>query len=68
MITLQLTNDDAAFLQEQITSRVRQIENELVHTDKRALQAEIARDLERLERIHDRVAHAITLAESSVCV
>lgn len=66
MISLAFTNDDAAFLAEQLARRVGQVENELVHTDKRALQADIARDLERLERLHERVVHEITLAERPV--
>ncbi len=68
MITLQLTTDDAAFLAEQLASRVRHVENELVHTDKHEMQTEIARDLERLERLHARLAHAVALAQTKIAV
>lgn len=59
MITIQLTNDDATFLAEQLIERARHVENELVHTDKRSLQAAIARDLEHLEQLRDRVLRAV---------
>lgn len=68
MITIDLTNDDATFLGEQLANRCREVENELVHTDKRSLQAEIARDLERLERLHEQLVRTITLAKSPVAV
>lgn len=60
MVTLSFTQDDTKLLLEELTKRAIQVENELVHTDKRALQADIARDLRRLERIRDLVANALS--------
>jgi hypothetical protein len=68
MITLDLTTDDAALLREQLATRARQVEHELAHTDRRQLQREIAVDLERIERLRDRVDRALALEGSSVAV
>jgi len=65
MITLELTPDDGAFLAEQLKSQRRHIENELVHTDKRQMQAELARDLERINRLCDRVTLAMTTGHTA---
>jgi hypothetical protein len=64
MITLDLTTDDAALLREQLQARARQVELELAHTDRRQLQREIALDLERIERLRDRVERALALDAS----
>lgn len=68
MITLTLSKSDATFLATQLAERARHVENELVHTDKRALQADIARDLERIEGIRDRLTHALSLEELGIAV
>ncbi len=68
MITLELTHEDAKFLDDQLRRQLERVEDELVHTDKRAMQADIARDLEHLARIHKRLAHAVELAEAPVDV
>lgn len=62
MISFDLTEEDATFLREQLAIRARAAENELVHTDKRSLQADLARDLARLEQLRDRVAGLLGLA------
>jgi F0F1-type ATP synthase membrane subunit b/b' len=64
MITLDLTTDDAALLREQLQARARQVEHELAHTDRRQLQREIAQDLERIERLRERVERALALEAS----
>ena len=66
MISVELQHDDAAFLREQLGIRLREVENELIHTEKRSMQADIARDLERLQRLHDHVARVLGGAESNV--
>ncbi len=53
---------------EHLIKHARHVENELVHTDKRALQSDIARDLERLERLRDRVKNALDLTPSNAAV
>ena len=64
MITLELTKEDATFLENQLASRTQQVENELVHTDKRQMQADIARDLKRLEQLCERLKRALALEDS----
>ncbi len=59
MINLDLTQNDAVFLQDQLAKRARQMENELVHTDKRSMQADLARDLEQLERLQRHVGRLL---------
>lgn len=68
MIHFELTADEAKFLAAQLADRRRHIENELVHTDKRSMQADIARDLERVEVLYDRLFHTMTLAATDVAV
>jgi len=55
MIALQVTHDEAAFLAEQLRRHAQTVENELVHTDKHSMQHELARDLERLRLVSDRL-------------
>jgi uncharacterized protein YPO0396 len=50
-INLALSPEDARFLREHLQRHIQQIDDELVHTDRRALQHEIAEDLGRLRRI-----------------
>lgn len=52
MVTMCLSEDDASFLYDEIARRTRDIEMELVHTDARAMQRDLARELERLQTIH----------------
>jgi hypothetical protein len=56
MITLQLTPQDASLLAQQLAVRIDQMQNELVHTDDRALHRAIKEDLTRLEALRKRVA------------
>lgn len=51
MIHFDLTREDADFLRQQLEARAHAYEVELVHTDQRALRADVARDLERLEKL-----------------
>jgi hypothetical protein len=48
MIILQLSQDDARFLCGQLERQLAHIDDELVHTDKRQMQRELARDVARL--------------------
>lgn len=58
MITLQLTHDDARFLCAQLERQLAHIDDELVHTDNRQMQRELARDVERLRVMVGRLAGA----------
>jgi hypothetical protein len=51
-----LSPDDARFLRAQLTAHLREIEGELVHTDARAMQREIADDARRLRELIERLA------------
>ena len=51
-----LSPDDARFLRAQLTAHLREIEGELVHTDARDLQREIAEEARRLRELIDRLA------------
>jgi hypothetical protein len=63
MINFQLTNEEAKFLLTELGKERAHVENELVHTDKRAMQTEISRDLSALDRVMARLAHAVEGAE-----
>jgi hypothetical protein len=51
MVTLFLSEADARFLGEQLGRQADHLENELVHTDKREMQRELAQEVERLRGI-----------------
>lgn len=48
MITLQLSHDAARFLCAQLERQLAHLDDELVHTDNRQMQRELAREVERL--------------------
>jgi len=58
MITLQLTHDDARFLCAQLERQLAHIDDELVHTDNRQMQRELARDVDRLRMVLGRLVRA----------
>lgn len=55
-INLALSPEDARFLRQHLQRHIAQVDDELVHTDRRALQHEIAGDLDRLKRIETQLA------------
>lgn len=60
MIRIELTQDEAVFLRDQLALRARATHNELVHTDDRHMRADIVRDLERLQKLQDQVGQTLT--------
>lgn len=60
MISLELTEEDGAFLLEQLAIHRARVENELVHTDKHNLQHELARDLNRLDNMRDALSQRLS--------
>ncbi len=58
MINFEMTKDEALFLLGELTKERKHVEIELVHTDKRSMQADIAKDLKRLESLVERLARA----------
>ena len=51
MVTMTLSEQDASFLLREITRRAQDIEKELVHTDARDMQRDLADELKRIEGI-----------------
>jgi len=51
----ELSPDDARFLHDQLVRHLQVIEDELIHTDRRDLQREIAADARRLRELIDRI-------------
>lgn len=58
MIILQLTQDDAQLLTQQLDAQINRLQVELVHTDDRALHRALADDLGRLEALRQRLTRA----------
>lgn len=56
---LELIGEDARFLHAQLQRRLRDIEAELVHTDKHALQVALAADVRRMQRLTNDLGHLI---------
>ncbi len=57
-ITLDLSSEDLAFLTEHLGRYVRALDDELVHSDSHQIQHDLARDVDRLRRIHGQLAAA----------
>ena len=53
---IDLNTEDARFLHQQLARHLEEMESELVHTDKRDLQREIAADTRRLRELLARFA------------
>jgi RecJ-like exonuclease len=56
MIAMTLSEQDASFLLREITRRAQDIERELVHTDARDMQRDLANELKRIEGIRRELA------------
>jgi hypothetical protein len=52
---IDLSIEDARFLHQQLTRHIEEMETEIVHTDKRDMQREIAADARRLRAILARI-------------
>jgi hypothetical protein len=59
MIALQLSRDEALFLTQQLRRHEQTVENELVHTDAHRMQHELARDLDDLRSLEERLLRAV---------
>jgi hypothetical protein len=59
MIAIRLSAEDAAFLVAQLTRHLTTVENELVHTEARSMQASLARDYDRLVNLRDRLSREV---------
>lgn len=56
---LELSPDEARFLDEHLGRHRAEMERELVRTDKRELQRDLARETELLRTIHERLRSAL---------
>lgn len=60
---LDLSTDDAKFLEAQLSRHAEEVEDELAHTDRHSLQHALAQDLDRLNEILGRLRRCV--AESA---
>jgi hypothetical protein len=65
MHQLTLTTDEIHLLIRHLTKEIEHIDAELVHTDKRELQRDLAEDLKELRAVTDRVVRASELGVGS---
>ena len=52
---IEMSSDDALFLQEQLMRQLKRVEDELVHTEQRDLKRAVADDARRLRALIDRL-------------
>ncbi|MCK6547219.1 hypothetical protein L6R52_15315 [Myxococcota bacterium] len=64
LLKLEVTAEEARFLQSQLESRLDELDDELVHTDSRALQHALADDERMLERIIEKLEGAVAENEA----
>ncbi len=55
-VTLDLSPEDVRFLADHLGRYMASLDDELVHSDKREIQHELATELERLRRLRERLA------------
>ena len=55
---IEITDADAKMLHDLLAAQLRKIEDELVHTDQRGLQREIAGDADRVRALIQRLGFA----------
>jgi hypothetical protein len=63
IMKLELSLEEARFLKRQLDRHIEELDNELVHTDKRALQHALAEDVEHLKSIERKLARLIEAAD-----
>jgi hypothetical protein len=61
---LELSTEDARFLEAQLTRHLAELDDELVHTEKRSLRTALAEDAERLRRIVGQLRHFLDGADA----
>ena len=58
-VTLELSLDDARLLRDHLLRHIAEVDDELVHTERRQLRHEIALDVDRLRQIESRLARLV---------
>jgi hypothetical protein len=64
----EMTPEEARFLDAHLVRHIESVEDELVHTDKREMQSELAREVSALRAIHERLARELSNGSSSARV
>lgn len=64
-MTLELSVDDARLLREHLVRHIVEVDDELIHTERRELRHELALDVDRLRQIEHRLTHLLEAARSS---
>jgi hypothetical protein len=62
-VTLELSMDDARLLQRHLAWHIAEVDDELVHTEKRQMQREVARDADQLRRIESQLKRLLEPAQ-----
>ena len=61
-MTLELSLDDARLLREHLVRHIVEVDDELIHTERRQMRHELAVDVDRLRQIEHRLAHLLEAA------
>lgn len=62
---LELSLEEARFLRKHLIRHIQEVDNELVHTDSRRLQHELAEDEAHLKNIERQLARLIEAADTA---
>ena len=62
---LELSLEEARFLRKHLARHIQEVDTELVHTDSRALQHELAQDVEHLKNIDRQLVRLIEAADTA---
>lgn len=58
-VALALSLEDAQFLREHLQRHIAEVDDELVHTERRDMRHALAQDVERLRRIENQLAQLL---------
>ena len=58
-VTLDVSADDVRFLADHLERYIAALDDELVHSDSRRIQHDLATELERLRRLRERLAAVV---------
>ena len=62
---LDMSEDEAKLLKTELSRRIAELDDELVHTDKHELQVALDKDIERLRVIEKRLARVLAAGSHS---
>ena len=58
-VTLDLSADEVRFLADHLSRYIAALDDELVHSDSRTIQHDLATELDRLRRLRERLAAVV---------